>query len=361
MPGVPGARVVGVRVVAVLVAAAAILLAGAAPASAHTDRGVAGSNFAGRILATSAAMPGVTLEVTEFGDSLTALNASSETLTVYGYSDEEYLRIGPDGVWRNANSPATYLNLGRDGDVDLPANADAAAEPDWRQVSTRPRYEWHDHRTHWMLDSLPPRVAADPASEHTVIEWEVPLAYAGEAVTVEGELTWSPPPRAAVWWPVYAVILLAGLAAGLGRTARPLAALLALSSSAAAWHLLATPQFGLTATDRALALATASLPAVALLGLAVLAVRAAVGGKDLLAAMLAAVAGFLLLVQGLPDMDVLWSANVITAGPVVLARITVALLLLGGLGLLGGSALAVRRFRPTLSPHAGDPAPATGR
>lgn len=58
-------------------------------------------------------------------------------MTVFGYSDEEYLRIGPNGVWRNANSPATYLDLGRDDDVDLPANAE-------------PR------------DSSPPQVVADP-------------------------------------------------------------------------------------------------------------------------------------------------------------------------------------------------------
>ena len=59
-------------------------------------------------------------------------------------------------------------------------------------------------------------------------------------------------------------------------------------------------------------------------------------------------AGFMLLVQGLPDMDVLWAANVITGGPVVLARLTVALLIFGGLGQLLGAAAAVRRFRPSV-------------
>ena len=45
-----------------------------------------------------------------------------------------------------------------------PANADPRAEPDWRQVSTQPEYDWHDHRTHWMSASPPPQVAADPES-----------------------------------------------------------------------------------------------------------------------------------------------------------------------------------------------------
>lgn len=336
------------------------LLMSAGPASAHTDRGVAGSNYAGRVLGTSAPMPGVTLQVTEFGDSLELLNGSSSTVTIYGYSDEEYLRIDSSGVWRNANSPATYLNLARDGQVDLPATADPRAVPDWHQVSTQPRYSWHDHRTHWMLESLPPRVDADPESEHTIIEWQLPLAYGDTEVVVDGELTWSPPPRGFVWWPLYLLVLVAGAVAGFrGRTARPLAALLATATAAAVWHLLATPQSGLTATDRALALGQASLPTLALTAVTVIAVRAALRGDGLLAGMLAALVGFMHFVQGLPDMDVLWSANLITGGPAALARMSVALLIFGGLGLMLGAVGAVRRFRPPIPDRADAPVVAT--
>jgi hypothetical protein len=294
-------------------------------------------------------MPDVSLRVTEFGDSLELLNGSSVTVTVFGYSDEEYLRIGPDGVWRNANSPATYLNIRRDGDTTLPVNADPRATPDWQQVSTQPEYSWHDHRTHWMLVSPPPQVAANPESEHTIINWQVPLTYGDTAVAVDGELTWSPPPNGALWWPLYLLIPVAGLLAGLlGKTARPLAGLIFASTAAAVWHLVATPQPGLTAMDRALAMGGASLPTLVLAGVAAVGVRAALSGKYLLAGMLAGVTGFMLLVQGLPDVDVLWSANVITGGPVGLARLTVALLIFGGLGLLVGAAAAVRRFRPAI-------------
>lgn len=341
-----------------------LLLSSAAPAAAHTDRGVAGSNYAGQVLAISAPMPDVSLRVTEFGSSLELINGSTKTVTVYGYSDEEYLRIGPDGVWRNANSPATYLNIRRDGDVALPSHTDPGAAPDWRKVSTQAEYSWHDHRTHWMLASLPPQVVADPEAEHTIINWQVPLAYGDTAVTVDGELTWSPPPAGALWWPLYLLIAAGGLLAGLlGRTARPLAALLAASAAAAIWHLVATPQPGLTVLDRALATGAASLPAVVMAGVAALGVRAAVRGNGLLAGMLAGLVGFMLFVQGLPDMDVLWSANVITGGPVVLARLTVALLIFGGLGLMLGAASAVRRFRPAVpenTPHpAVEPPPTT--
>ncbi|WP_336031496.1 hypothetical protein [Geodermatophilus sp. FMUSA9-8] len=337
------------RLSAVLLAAVAAVLMSATPASAHTDRGVAGSDYDGRVLGTSAPLPGVSVRVTEFGDSLELLNGSSSTVTVYGYSDEEYLRIGPDGVWRNANSPATYINIRRDGAVDLPARADSNAVPAWEQVSTRPEYSWHDHRTHWMSPTPPPRVVAAPEQEHTIFAWAVPLALDGAPVVVTGELTWSPPPRGTVWWPLYALIVLAGALAGFrARTPRPLAVLLALSTTAAVWHLVATPQSGLTTLDRALAFGQASLPTLVIGAVTVLAVRSAWRGNGLLAGILAALIGFMHLVQGLPDMDVLWSANVITGGPTVLARVSVALLILGGLGLMAGAAGAVRRFRPQL-------------
>ena len=357
-----GRHAVLLRASAVLLAMVALVLSGATAAAAHTDRGVAGSNYAGRVLSTSEPMPGVSLRVTEFGDSLELLNRSPVTVTVYGYSDEEYLRIGPDGVWRNANSPATYLNIRRDGTTQLPANAEAGAAPDWQRISTQPEYSWHDHRTHWMLSSLPPQVAADPEREHTIINWQVPLTYDETAVTVDGELTWAPPPTGALWWPLYLLILVAGALAGLlGRTARPLAVLLFASTAAAVWHLTATPQSGLTALDRALAMGAASLPTLVLAAVTAVGVRAALRGSDLLAGMLSGVVGFMLLVQGLPDVDVLWSANVITGGPVALARLSVALLIFGGLGLLLGAAAAVRRFRPAVPEEIGNRAfePAT--
>jgi hypothetical protein len=60
-------------------------------------------------------------------------------------------------------------------------------------------------------------------------------------------------------------------------------------------------------------------------------------------------------VQGLPDVDVLWSAHVLSNGPAVLARIAVAVLVALGAGLVVGGVAAVRRFRearPTGVPDA---------
>lgn len=55
------------------------------------------------------------MEIIEFGNRLRLTNTSDETVSVPGYSAEPYLEISPDGVRRNENSPATYLNLSRDG------------------------------------------------------------------------------------------------------------------------------------------------------------------------------------------------------------------------------------------------------
>ena len=137
------------------------------------------------------------MRILQFGDELELVNDTDREVLVPGYSDEPYLRIGPDGVWRNAHSPATYINLDRYGRTTLPDRADAAADPAWEQVSTEPHYVWHDHRTHWMSENLlPPEVAADPDRSHTVFEWTVPIRHGDTAVEVAGELTWSPPPPA---------------------------------------------------------------------------------------------------------------------------------------------------------------------
>jgi hypothetical protein len=64
-----------------------------------------------------------------------------------------------------------------------------------------------------------------------------------------------------------------------------------------------------------------------------------------MAGLFAVVLGWLLLVQGLPDVDVLWTANVASGGPQVLARVAVTLLLALGAGLVVGGIAAVRRFR----------------
>jgi len=332
--------------VVVLATLAALFVAG--PAQAHVGGGAAGSDFDGRVLGVTPAMPGVSVRVLQFGDEFELVNASNTEVLVPGYSDEPYLRIGPGGVWRNARSPATYINLNRFGRVTLPPDADPAAAPDWRQVSTEPSYVWHDHRTHWMSQGrLPPAVAADPTRSHQVFNWEIPMSYGGEAVVVAGELTWSPPPSPWLVWPLYVVLALVGALAGWARSPRPLGALLVVGAVAALWHAVATPAPPASLGSHTRAIVSALLPAVMVLLVGGLGLRASLRGRGVMTGLMAVLLGWLLLIEGLPDVDVLWSAHVLSNGPQVVARAAVAVLVALGAGLVIGGILAARRFQET--------------
>ncbi|GAA4739286.1 hypothetical protein GCM10023328_20330 [Modestobacter marinus] len=334
------------RLLVVLLGVLAVL-AVAAPASAHVGGGEAGSDFDAAVRSVSPDVPGLTVRVLQFGDELEVVNATDTEVTVPGYSGEPYLRIGPDGVWRNAASPATYLNLDRYGRTPMPDGVDITAAPRWEQVSTQAQYVWHDHRTHWMTqDQLPPGVAADPSRPHTVIEWTVPMAHGGTDVVVAGVLTWSPPPPAWLVWPGYALVLAGAVAAGwFARGPRLLAGALAVGALASMYHALATPEPPSSVSSHVGAIVSALLPALLVLLAAAVGVRAAGRGSGGLTGLMAVAVGWLLLVQGLPDVDVLWTANALTAGPPVLARVAVAVLVAGGLGLVLGGVGAARRFR----------------
>ena len=323
------------------------VLAVAAPAAAHVGGGAAGSDFDATLRSVSPEVPGLSVRVLEFGDQLEVVNRTGTELEVPGYSGEPYLRIGPDGVWRNALSPATWLNLDRYGRTPVPDDVDIAAPPRWEQVSTQPHYAWHDHRTHWMSpDLLPPAVAADPDRTHTVADWSVPMSWGGEELTVAGRLSWSPPPPGWAVWPVYALLLAAAVLAGWrARGPRPLALVLGLGALASLYHAAATPEPPTSVASHTGAIVSALLPALLVLLTAVVGTRAALRGRGVLTGLMAVVAGWLLLVQGLPDVDVLWTAHALTAGPQLLARAAVAVLVAVGLGLVVGGAGAARRFR----------------
>ena len=94
-------------------------------------------------------------------------------VVVLGYEDEPYLRFGADGtVDVNERSPAYYLNQDRFGEVEVPPDADPAAEPRWAEVAAAGTYDWHDHRIHYMAEGTPPQVT-DESVETKVFDWAV--------------------------------------------------------------------------------------------------------------------------------------------------------------------------------------------
>ncbi len=191
------------------------LLATAAPAAAHGADAPNGTDYRAEVTAVTPARPELRVRLVEAGARLELTNTGSEPVEVIGYSGEPYLRIGPDGVFENTRSPATYLNRTIAGDTVLPAEVDPAAAPQWRRVDGGTTARWHDQRALWREPGPPARVRVAPDREHRVRDWVVPLRAADGPVEIRGTLDWVPPPDAYTWWVAVTLGALAVGAAGL--------------------------------------------------------------------------------------------------------------------------------------------------
>jgi hypothetical protein len=193
------------RLLACAVAAALFALAAAAPASAHQGN----PNFRSVIDGVRPATPGLSLQVLNYDDRLELTNRSHEPVTVMGYDGEPYARVLPDGtVEVNQHSPAMYLNEDRYAAVTVPPQASAHAAPLWKVLDRTGRFQWHDHRIHYMAKGRPPAVT-DPKQRTKVFDWTVALRVGTHPGAIAGTLWWQPPSGGA---PVGAFVALAALA-----------------------------------------------------------------------------------------------------------------------------------------------------
>jgi hypothetical protein len=192
------------------VAAAAALLVGAPVALAHEGS----PNFLSQINEVTPAATGVDVEVLNRDDRLLLRNNGDATVLIEGYEGEPYARIDPDGtVSVNTNSKAYYINEERDGEVAVPEGVDSKGEPQWKEVSKTGRFEWHDHRMHWMSDSDPEAVK-DKDVRTKVYDWKVPIVVDGRTGAIAGTLFWTPLPSSGP--PLPLIIGLAVLVIALG-------------------------------------------------------------------------------------------------------------------------------------------------
>jgi hypothetical protein len=145
------------------------------------------------------------------GDGLLKLTTTDAEVVVEGYDGDPFLRVGPDGVFANRNSPATYLNADFYANITVPAGVDSSAPPELRRVSDATRWQWHDHRIHWMAPTAPTAVRDRPDVGRRVAEWVVPFGVDGDRFDVRGCSTRS----ASSGWsaPVVTRAVLAGIAA----------------------------------------------------------------------------------------------------------------------------------------------------
>jgi MYXO-CTERM domain-containing protein len=172
-----------------VVAMSALLALTAAPAAlAHQGN----PNYRSVIDRVSPRVAGVRLQVLNLDDRLELQNTSGKTVTVKGYQGEPYARVLGDGtVQVNRNSPAFYLNDDRFGAVKVPANAKPGATPQWQVVDRAGRFQWHDHRIHWM-SKVPPTQVTDKSKRTKVFDWNVPLQIGTTKSTIDGTLFWQP-------------------------------------------------------------------------------------------------------------------------------------------------------------------------
>jgi hypothetical protein len=175
------------RTLTVATAVVALLL-GAPVALAHQGN----PHYRSVVTSVSPATKGVDVSVLNFDDRLLMHNTSGQDVTIYDYADppKPYAQLLSDGtVQVNTNSEAYYLNEDRLGETSVPANL--GDEPKWKQLSRSSRFEWHDHRAHWMGKSDPPNLE-DKSVKTKIDDWTVPIAVAGSKGTIAGTLTWVP-------------------------------------------------------------------------------------------------------------------------------------------------------------------------
>lgn len=176
------------RLAGALATTLAILAAFAATAAAHQGDARYRSILRGVDPATS----GLRVEVLNYDDRFELDNRTGETVTIYGYNREPYARIGADGtVALNRNSTAYYLNDERYADVDVPAavREHPRATPAWVVQDRTGRFEWHDHRMHWMQRGVAPQVR-DEGVRTKIFDYAVPLSVGSQSASIVGTLWW---------------------------------------------------------------------------------------------------------------------------------------------------------------------------
>jgi hypothetical protein len=181
------------------VAVAAVLLLGAPVALAHQGN----PHYRSEVSKVTPPVAGVTVSVLNYDDRLLLQNTSGRPVVIRDYDGKPYARVLADRtVQVNTNSQAYYLNDDRYANVTVPKGL--GSRPAWKLVSRTGRFEWHDHRMHWMSTTDPPQLVDKDRRTH-IFDWKIPITVGGAAGSIAGTLTWVPLatggslPMGAIW------------------------------------------------------------------------------------------------------------------------------------------------------------------
>lgn len=193
----------------ITLALAALLCATGAPiATAHQGS----PNMVSVVRRVMPPAPGLQLEVLNRDDRFELVNRTGRRIVIYGYDGDQYARLMPDGaVEVNTRSPAYYLNDDRYGNVAVPRGLDGTDRPVWRRIAGNGRFQWHDHRMHYMGAGTPPSVR-DTDRRQKVFDYRIPIRIGDTAGAIDGYLLWTPRGGAGV--PTAAIVALVALVAG---------------------------------------------------------------------------------------------------------------------------------------------------
>jgi hypothetical protein len=190
-------------------AAAVIALLLAAPvALAHQGN----PHYRSTVTSVTPPVKGLTVTVLNYDDRLEMRNFSGQDVVIDDYQNKPYARVLADrSVEVNTNSQAYYLNNDRYANVEVPKGL--GSKPNWKLVDRTGRFQWHDHRMHYMSPTVPPKVTNQDVKTH-IFDWKVPVTVGGRQGAIGGTLDWVPLPKSTlpvglIWASAIALIVLA--------------------------------------------------------------------------------------------------------------------------------------------------------
>jgi hypothetical protein len=337
----PGRRL-AVRLALVLLAAAAVPVAQAGPAAAHgVGVGLRPTNYRTDVIGIIPSVPGLEARVREAGDKIELANSSGREVLVLGYSQEPYLRIGPEGVFENRRAPTSWANRSVSPVGQAPDSYDPNAPPRWDRISSGTVAVWPDQRSRWVNPSDPPAVRSARGQRHLVVpSWRIPLRQGEQTLLITGTVTWVPGPSPLPWALLAAVLAAAVLVAV--RTPRWRVALMVAVAVAVVADMLHTAGSWLASTASTATKTYGMSVSVAAWVVGGLTIAYLVRRRDHSARTLLLLAAvFLLLAGGALDLPVLTDSQLPSTLSPVLTRASVAVVL--GLG-VGMVVVALRGF-----------------